>query len=108
MKTKMLGAAALMLCASFAVQAAELDVGKAKELASKSGCFSCHDMKNKVVGPSYHDIAQKYKDEKGMVDVLAQKITGGSKGAWGRIAMPANNVSREEAKLLAAWVLATK
>ena len=41
--------------------------------------------------------------------LLANKIIKGGKGVWGEIPMPASaNVSPEEAKRLATWVLATK
>jgi cytochrome c len=40
---------------------------------------------------------------------LATKIMKGGAGVWGAIPMPANpQVSAEEAKKLADWILATK
>ena len=40
--------------------------------------------------------------------MLAAKIKAGGKGTWGQIPMPPNNVTEDEAKKLAAWVLALK
>jgi len=40
--------------------------------------------------------------------VLAAKIKGGSKGEWGNVPMPANNVTDAEAATLAKWVLSQK
>ncbi|MEK9817308.1 MAG: cytochrome C biogenesis protein CcsA, partial [Limnobacter sp.] len=37
--------------------------------------------------------------------MLAGKIKNGTKGVWGPVPMPAQNVTEEEAKKLAAWVL---
>lgn len=78
-------------------------------LAQKKNCMACHAVDKKVLGPSYKDVAAKYKADKKAVDTLAEKIVKGGKGSWGEIPMPANpQVSADEAKKLAAWVLATK
>ena len=77
-------------------------------LATSKNCMSCHAVDRKVLGPSFKDIATKYKDDKGAVDSLATKIVKGGSGVWGPVPMPANNqVSDADAKKLAAWVLAT-
>ena len=77
-------------------------------LATSKNCMSCHAVDRKVLGPSFKDIATKYKDDKGAVDTLATKIVKGGSGVWGPVPMPANNqVSETDAKKLAAWVLAT-
>ena len=77
-------------------------------LAKAKNCFSCHNVDKKVVGPSYKDVATKYKGDAKAVDTLAGKIKAGGKGVWGPIPMPPNNVTPEEAKKLAAWVLSIK
>jgi cytochrome c len=78
-------------------------------LATSKNCMSCHAVDRKVLGPSFKDVAAKYKDNKGAVDMLATKIVKGGSGVWGAVPMPANNqVSEAEAKKLAAWVLSTK
>lgn len=78
-------------------------------LATSKNCMSCHAVERKVLGPSFKDVAAKYKDDKGAVDKLANKIMKGGSGVWGPVPMPANNqVSEADAKKLAAWVLQTK
>lgn len=77
-------------------------------LAKAKNCFSCHAVDKKVVGPAYKDVATKYKGDKGAVDKLAAKIKTGGKGTWGEIPMPPNNVTDDEAKKLATWVLSQK
>ena len=77
-------------------------------LAKAKNCFTCHNVDKKVVGPSYKDVAAKYKGDAKAVDTLAGKIKAGGKGVWGPIPMPPNNVTPEEAKKLAAWVLSIK
>ncbi|MBS4018261.1 MAG: c-type cytochrome [Dechloromonas sp.] len=77
-------------------------------LAKAKNCMTCHALDKKLVGPSYHDVAAKYKGDKGAAAMLAGKIKTGGKGTWGAIPMPPNKVTDEEAAKLAAWVLTTK
>ena len=78
-------------------------------LATSKNCMSCHAVELKVLGPSFKDVAAKYKDNKTAADMLATKIMKGGSGAWGPVPMPANTqVSEADAKKLAAWVLSTK
>jgi len=77
-------------------------------LAKAKNCMSCHSVDKKLVGPSYKDVAAKYKDDKGAAATLAGKVKAGGKGVWGQIPMPPNNVTEDEAKKLAAWVLSLK
>ncbi len=53
-------------------------------------------------------MAAKYKGDAGAVEALAAKVKAGGKGVWGQIPMPPNNVTPEEAKKLATWVLSQK
>ena len=77
-------------------------------LATSKNCMSCHAVERKVLGPSFKDVAAKYKDDKGAVDTLANKIRKGGSGVWGPVPMPANNqVSEADAKKLAGWILST-
>ena len=79
------------------------------DLAQKKNCLACHATDKKLVGPSYKDVADKYAGQKDAVAKLAEKIQKGGVGAWGQIPMPANpQVSADEAKTLAAWVLSIK
>ncbi|MBX7230299.1 MAG: c-type cytochrome [Burkholderiaceae bacterium] len=79
------------------------------DLAKTKNCMACHAIDKKLVGPSYKDVAAKYKDDKGAVDKLASKIRAGGVGVWGQVPMPANTqVSEAEAKTLASWVLSQK
>jgi cytochrome c len=78
-------------------------------LATSKNCMSCHAVERKVLGPSFKDVAAKYKDNAGAADMLAGKIIKGGSGVWGPVPMPANNqVSEADAKKLAAWILSTK
>jgi cytochrome c len=79
------------------------------ELAQKRNCMACHAAERKIVGPSFKEVAVKYAKDKKAEAYLAEKIVKGGKGVWGEIPMPGNpQVSPEEAKVLAKWILAGK
>lgn len=79
------------------------------ELAQKKSCLACHGVEQKMIGPSYKDVAAKYKGQKGAEAKLVEKVLKGGKGAWGEIPMPANpQVSEAEAKELVHWILSLK
>lgn len=78
-----------------------------EDLAKQKACLACHQVDKKLVGPSYIDIAAKYKSDKDGETKLAAKIRAGGVGVWGQIPMPANPaVNEAESKILAKWVLA--
>ncbi len=78
-------------------------------LATSKNCMTCHAIDKKLVGPSYKDVAAKYKDDKTAADKLALKIVKGGSGVWGPVPMPANpQVNEADSKKLAAWVLSLK
>ena len=79
-----------------------------ESLAKAKNCMSCHALDKKIVGPSYKDIVAKRAAEKGAEAALAVKIKAGSKGEWGNVPMPPNNVTEAEAATLAKWVLSLK
>lgn len=79
------------------------------ELAKSKNCMACHAVANKVVGPSYKDIAAKYAGQKDAEDKLVQKVIKGGGGVWGPVPMPANTqVNEAESRTLVKWILATK
>jgi cytochrome c len=101
-----------LLLLSGLAQAAEMTAAEqasAKELAQASGCLSCHSLTEKIVGPAYYKVAEKYQAEADAVATLSQSIQYGVKGKWGRIPMPAHaSLSPEDIKTLATWVLTVK
>jgi cytochrome c len=78
------------------------------ELAKSKNCLACHSVDNKIVGPAYKDVAAKYAGQKDAAAKLADKIQKGGSGVWGQVPMPPNQVTPDEAKRLATWVLSLK
>ena len=74
-------------------------------LARKHNCLACHQIDKKLVGPSYKDIAKKYKGQKVQAK-LEQKVKKGGSGVWGQVPMPPNAaVPDADIKKLVAWIL---
>lgn len=82
------------------------DQAAAMAMAKDNGCFSCHAMNEKVVGPSFSAIAERYRGEAGAAASLVQAVQNGSKGKWGRIPMPTHSsIGQADLAKLANWVL---
>jgi cytochrome c len=78
-------------------------------LAKKYNCLTCHAVDKKLVGPSYQDVAAKYKGDAGAEAKLIAKVKNGGSGAWGQIPMPPNaSVPDADIKTLVKWVLSQK
>jgi cytochrome c len=69
------------------------------ELAKKSGCLNCHAVAEKKVGPSYKDVAAKYKGKTDAQATLATKISAGKEH-------PKVKASEDDVKALVKWILA--
>ena len=76
-----------------------------KSVLDKNACLACHGMNNKLVGPSFKDIAARYKTTDVSVALLSGKIRDGSQGAWGAIPMPAQALSAAESAQIAQWLI---
>ncbi|MCS7083737.1 MAG: c-type cytochrome [Aquificaceae bacterium] len=79
-----------------------------QQLAQQKGCMACHAIDAKKVGPAYKEIAKKYAGRADAVDYLSQKIKQGGRGVWGQVPMPPQNVSDQEARQLAQWIMTIK
>jgi cytochrome c len=78
-------------------------------LAKTSGCLACHTVDKKLIGPSYKEIADKYRKDKGAEANLIKKVKDGGKGTWGDIPMPPNgHVKDPDIKAIVEWILSLK
>jgi len=75
-------------------------------LAQKAGCMACHSIDKKMLGPSFKDVAAKYKG-KDAEAMLIKKVKDGGAGTWGQIPMPpnGNKLSDGEYKTVVSWIL---
>src|SRR5258708_31368770 len=95
--------------ATFALALAATPALANLELATKSGCTACHAVDKKVVGPSFKEVAAKYKGDAKAEAMLVDKVKKGGVGVWGQVPMPPNaTVSDADIKTLVKWVLSLK
>ncbi|MEO8344270.1 MAG: c-type cytochrome [Betaproteobacteria bacterium] len=88
---------------------AVLDNGAAEAMMKKHACAACHAIDKKLVGPSYVDVAAKYKGDKDAVAKLTKKVREGGSGVWGQVPMPPNlTIPTADITELVTWILTLK
>lgn len=81
-------------------------VKKGEVLIAYSDCYTCHTIDKRFKGPAFKDIASRYPVQPAYINLLAHKIIKGGFGAWGNPVMsPHPNISVEDARLMAAYIL---
>ena len=86
------------------VGAASGDAAAATALTQKHNCVACHGVNNRIVGPGFREIAQKYAGRTDAAGYLAAKIKAGGAGVWGSTPMPPQTLAEADAKLIAQWL----
>jgi cytochrome c len=82
------------------------EIEEGKLLITKSDCFACHKVSEKLVGPAYVDVAKKYPKTDSTVGSLVNKILKGGSGVWGPVPMaPHTNLSAEDTKKIVKYIL---
>ena len=75
-------------------------------LMNESDCKACHQVNDKSIGPSYMQVAEKYKDDPAAPKYLAGKIIKGGGGVWGEQAMAAHpQLTEAEAQEMAQYII---
>jgi cytochrome c len=87
--------AAAILAASTLVVASAAVADELEDLMKKNGCNACHAEDKKVIGPSYKDVAAKYKGDATAVTKLSDKVKKGGSGVWGPVPMPPNTQAKD-------------
>ncbi len=82
------------------------DYQKGLALIAKSDCLTCHKVGEKLTGPAYRDVANKYENTEANIAMLAGKIIKGGTGVWGQIPMtPHATLSEDDAKQMVKYIL---
>ncbi|MBK0112180.1 MULTISPECIES: c-type cytochrome [unclassified Delftia] len=77
-----------------------------KALVEGNDCLRCHGMVRHYVGPSFQQIAERYRAREDAADYLARKIREGGAGEWGRAIMPRHpHLDTAQSLQMAAWLL---
>ncbi len=82
------------------------DYQKGLALVAANDCLTCHKVDEKVTGPAYRDVANKYDNTDANVKMLAQKVIKGGSGNWGTVPMtPHPALSESDAEQMVKYVL---
>lgn len=85
------------------------DYEKGLTLIAASDCLTCHKVDEKIIGPTYREVANKYENTEANVKMLAEKVIKGGSGVWGDVAMtPHPNVSQADAEQMVKYILLLK
>ena len=83
------------------------DYQKGLALIAKNDCLTCHKVSEKLVGPAYRDVANKYTSAD--ISMLADKVLKGGTGVWGQVPMaPHPNLAKEDAEQIIKYILLLK
>lgn len=98
-------AAAPAATAARPATAAAAGAGAPTQLLQANACTACHAADVKIVGPSFKDIAEKYRGRTDAHEYLAGKIRAGGQGVWGAIPMPPQTqLSAADTETIARWL----
>ncbi len=83
------------------------DYQKGLALIAKNDCLTCHKVSEKLVGPAYRDVANKYTSAD--LSMLADKVLKGGSGVWGQVPMaPHAALSKDDAEQIVKYILLLK
>jgi len=81
--------------------------GDMLDLAKRKACLACHGIDKRIMGPSFKEVAARYKGQDGAAAKLLEKLRRGGSGVWGPLPMPPNpDLAESDAAALVQWVLA--
>ena len=79
---------------------------RAGQLLAKNACGTCHHPTNRVIGPSFSEIAAKHAQRADGEAYLTKKMKEGGSGTWGAIPMPPQpTLAESDARELARWLM---
>lgn len=79
---------------------------RTQQLLTANACIACHHIEQRLVGPSFREVAGKFSGVPGAAATLARKIKEGGTGNWGNVPMPPHpQISDAELDQIVSWVL---
>ena len=87
----------------------QVEILAGARLVKPSGCNTCHAMDQKILGPSFRMIAQKYNNDPATLKKLTEKVYNGGSGVWGDYAMGAqSHIKKEKITQMVRYILSLK
>ena len=99
----------ILLLAATLTTAGTAVADELEDMMKKNGCNACHAEDKKVIGPSYKDVANKYRGDATAPAKLAEKVKKGGSGVWGPVPMPPNpNAKDDDVKKMVQLIMNLK
>jgi len=102
-------ASALIAAMTMSASAVALDAAKAQQVARQNDCFKCHAVDKKKDGPSYQEIAARYKGKPDAEARLVKHFNSGEKAKFPDGHEEEHKIIKtkdpEAQKNLAQWIL---
>jgi cytochrome c len=107
---RVLALAAATLAAALGAPFAHAQLPEPTALVNAQHCMFCHTADKRFLAPSFHEIAERYRDVPHANAILERKLRLGGPAHWGDTPMPppqdrGGPLSREDARVLVQWVL---
>ena len=78
-------------------------------LIAKSDCLTCHKVAEKLIGPAYQEVANKYAGQDTAIAYLSSKIIKGGSGVWGAVPMAAHpQLAEADVEQMVKYILLLK
>ena len=100
----------LVLLTAVAAACGTAQAADPAQISTKAGCATCHAADKKLIGPSWKEVAAKYKGNAGAMAQLTERVRKGGVGVWGKLPMApvdAAKISDADLKTVLSWVLKT-
>ncbi|KMN81643.1 hypothetical protein VK98_10965 [Chromobacterium sp. LK11] len=95
----------ILACAALALHALPAAAAAPEALLKQHNCLACHALDAKLVGPSYQQVAAKYKGQDATAKLI-DKVKKGGSGSFGPVPMSPNpQVPDADLKVMVQWVL---
>ncbi|WP_321786287.1 cytochrome C [Burkholderia pyrrocinia] len=99
-----------LIAATAGTAAAQTTVPEPTELVDAQHCMFCHTSDMPFLGPSFHQIAERYRGAPNAAGELERKLRVGGPAHWGDTPMPSavdrgGPLSPDDAHRLVQWVL---
>jgi len=87
------------------VESEKKDVHPGLTLMKSSDCFNCHAVNQKLIGPSFVEVANKYRGQPDAPKTAVERILKGSTGVWGQVGMlPHPTKTEDEVHIMVRWI----
>ncbi|MGY2257711.1 c-type cytochrome [Pseudomonas sp. SDO55104_S430] len=92
----------------FTLEGVKADQAATLQILQRNACTACHQATVKTVGPSWQDVANRYRDGSKTAAELGESVKKGSTGQWGPVPMPPQaQLNDADLATVTQWILSS-